>query len=517
MAEGVLLDIAATLIEMLISSAFEEIGLLYGAKDKFQELVDTTKVIKGVLLDAEEKMVVDQSVKVWLKQLGDAFFLADDLVDKFHTKLLQHRVMFGNNKFTRHVCIFFSNSNQCLRALSVPFMSIEVLPKNLLAIKKLRHTIKYSASETTSKKAVCEGKHNLQSLSLEWENVYENNNNMVENDEMLLEGLQPPSNLKELHVWHFMGVRFGSWLSSLNNLVKLKLNMSRSRVHVLSGEDDDFDANLFFPSLVTLTIGHCSNLKWWWWKKEVDGNNIRSFPRLSNLVITDCPNLTSMPLFPTIEKVKLLASSSMSLEDTFKMMRGSSKAHNTTHPNISLLRSIHIRSCPSLTSLLVEGIDNLTSLESILIEDCPNLTSVLEGIDNLTSLKSILIKDCPNLTLVLEGIDNLPSFRDISIEHCHNLASLLEGIDNLPSLRSIYIRDSSDLTLLLERIENLPSLKSIYIRDCPNLTSLLEGIDNLPSLEFIYIRDCPVLTSIPDNFRKVKNSFIKNCPKLEER
>ncbi|KAF4365221.1 hypothetical protein F8388_017787 [Cannabis sativa] len=112
MAEGVLLDIAATLIEMLISSAFEEIGLLYGAKDKFQELVDTTKVIKGVLLDAEEKMVVDQSVKVWLKQLGDAFFLADDLVDKFHTKLLQHRVMFGNNKFTRHVCIFFSNSNQ---------------------------------------------------------------------------------------------------------------------------------------------------------------------------------------------------------------------------------------------------------------------------------------------------------------------------------------------------------------------------------------------------------------------
>ncbi|XP_060975060.1 putative disease resistance protein RGA3 [Cannabis sativa] len=409
-----------------------------------------------------------------------------------------------------------------------------------LAIKKLRHTINYSASETTSKQAVCEGKHNLQSLSLEWEKVYENNNNMVENDEMLLEGLQPPSNLKELHVWHFMGVRFGSWLSSLNNLVKLKLNMCykcqylpkldqlRSLEELMvsgveaeymcsSGEDDDFDANLFFPSLVTLTIGHCSNLKWWWWKKEVDGNNIRSFPRLSNLVITDCPNLTSMPLFPTIEKVKLLASSSMSLEDTFKMMRGSSKAHNTTHPNISLLRSIHIRSCPSLTSLLVEEIDNLTSLESILIEDCPNLTSVLEGIDNLTSLKSILIKDCPNLTLVLEGIDNLPSFRDISIEHCHNLASLLEGIDNLPSLRSIYIRDSSDLTLLLERIENLPSLKSIYIRDCPNLTSLLEGIDNLPSLEFIYIRDCPDLTSVPDNFRKVKNSFIKNCPKLEER
>ncbi|XP_060975079.1 putative disease resistance protein RGA3 [Cannabis sativa] len=329
-----------------------------------------------------------------------------------------------------------------------------------LTIKRLGCTTNYSASKTTSKRVICEGKHNLDSLSLEW--------NSLENDEMAIEGLQPPSNLKVLSVSYFMGVRFGGWLSSLDNLVKLylyrckkchyfpKLDQLRSLEELYiceveaeymcsSAEDDDFDANLFFPSLVTLHIRYCFNLKWWWWKKEVDGNNefVRSFPRLSNLEIEMSHHLTSMPLFPSIEQVTLIGTSSMALEETFKMMRGSSKAHNT-HPNISLLRSIVIRSCPSLTSLTMEGIGNLTSLEYIFIENCSNLTSLLEGIDNLASL------------------------RTVCIQHCHNL------------------------------------------------TSILEGIDNLPSLESIHIDACPNLTSIPDNFRKVKHFSIIRCPKLEE-
>ncbi|XP_060975067.1 putative disease resistance protein RGA3 [Cannabis sativa] len=273
-----------------------------------------------------------------------------------------------------------------------------------LTIEGLWRTTNYSASKTTSKRVICEGKHNLHSLTLQC--------NILEDNEMAIERLQPPSNLKVLHMSHFDGVRLGGWDSSLNNLVKLELNLCgqcqylpkldqlryleelkikwvKAEYMCSSGEDDDFDANLFFPSLVTLQIEYCFNLKWWWWKKEVDGNKIRSFPRLSNLSIYHCSHLTSMPLFPTIEKVELHTSSSMALEDTFKMMRGR-KAHNT-HPNMSLLRSIVIEYCPDLTSLLVEGIDNLPSLRSVSIRHCRNLTSVLEGIDNLPSLESIRI------------------------------------------------------------------------------------------------------------------------------
>ncbi|KAF4359852.1 hypothetical protein G4B88_020373 [Cannabis sativa] len=360
-----------------------------------------------------------------------------------------------------------------------------------LAIEGLRHTTNYSASKTTLKRVICEGKHDLQLLHLGWEEV-DDNNNKVENDEMLLEGLQPPSSLKELFVSCFMGVRFGGWLSSLDKLVKLVLSDCKKckylpkldQLHSLqelkisevkaeymcsSGEDDDFDTNLFFPSLVTLEIRFCSNLKWWWWKKKVDGNEfiIKSFPRLSNLQIVNCPNLTSMPLFPSIERVELMLEVSLkALEDTFQMIRRRNihgiAAHNT-QPNISLLKSIRISSILNLTSLL-EGIGNLPSLESIYIINSPNLTSLLEGIDNLPSLESILIKDCSDLTSLLEGIDNLPS------------------------------------------------LESILIKNCSNLTSLLQGVDNLPSLQFVNLSNCPNLTLIPDRFSKVNKFFIEVSP-----
>ncbi|KAF4348602.1 hypothetical protein G4B88_024080 [Cannabis sativa] len=316
MAEGVLFDLAASLIEMLGSAAFEEARLLCGVKDEFQKLVGTIEVIKGVLLDAEEKMAVDNQVKAWLKQLGDVFIFADDLSSGVH-----------------ELSNLINNLN------------------GSLTIEGLWRTTNYSASKTTSKRVICEGKHNLHSLTLQC--------NILEDNEMAIERLQPPSNLKVLHMSHFEGVRLGGWDSSLNNLVKLELNLCGQCQYLpkldqlryleelrikwvgaeymcSSGEDDDFDANLFFPSLVTLQIEDCYNLKWWWWKKEVDGNNIRSFPRLSNLSIYHCSHLTSMPLFPSIENVRLYKTSSMALKDTFKMMRGS-KAHNT-HPNISLLR-----------------------------------------------------------------------------------------------------------------------------------------------------------------------------------
>ncbi|KAM6552379.1 hypothetical protein CsatB_002187 [Cannabis sativa] len=278
-----------------------------------------------------------------------------------------------------------------------------------LTIKGLSHTQKtnYSASKITSKRVICEGKHSLQFLKLKW--TYMNR------DEMSLEGLQPPSSLKELKVSCFNGVTFGGWDSSWNKLVKLKLwvcnrcqylpkldklcslkeleiRWVKAEYMCSSVEDDDFDANSFFPSLVTLQIYMCPNLKWWWWKKEVDGNNIRSFPRLSNLTIINCPNLTSMPLFPSIEKVELRRCSSMALEDTFKMM-SERKAHNT-HPNISLLKSIKIIYCQDLTSILVEGIESLPSLEYMRITNCPNLTSIP---NNFRKVKNSTISDCPHL------------------------------------------------------------------------------------------------------------------------
>ncbi|XP_062097501.1 putative disease resistance protein RGA3 [Humulus lupulus] len=301
------------------------------------------------------------------------------------------------------------------------FQELSNLINNLqqggLSIQRLRHTTNYVASKSTAptlKRVICEGKHNLQWLRLLWEEVDESNDNKVEIYEFALEGLQPPSSLQVLVVWKFMGVRLGGWLSSLDNLVRLELIRCKKCQYLpkldhlaclkelkivdveaeymcSSAEDEDFDdADLFFPSLVSLCIEKCPNLKWWWWwKRELDWNEIRSFPRLSNLEIFKCPNLASMPLFPCIESVELKESSSKPLEETWKMIRGIRNIHG----NISFLKSIRIESCRDLTSIL-EGIGNLPSLNTIYVRDCPNLTSIP---DNLSNCVSKSISGCPKL------------------------------------------------------------------------------------------------------------------------
>ena len=75
----------------------------------------------------------------------------------------------------------------------------------------------------------------------------------------------------------------------------------------------------FFPSLKSLTIEECPNLKGWWGRtgrdlvattsastpdhqQDQSHNSLPLFPLLSYLRICNCPEMTSMPLFPNLEE-----------------------------------------------------------------------------------------------------------------------------------------------------------------------------------------------------------------------
>jgi hypothetical protein len=98
MAEGVLLNVAASIITSSGSLALQEIGLLCGFKDELQKLWNTVSTIQAVLLDAEEQQAHNHAVKDWLGKLKDAMYEADDLLDDFSTELLRRQVMAGDNK-----------------------------------------------------------------------------------------------------------------------------------------------------------------------------------------------------------------------------------------------------------------------------------------------------------------------------------------------------------------------------------------------------------------------------------
>ncbi|KAM3732702.1 hypothetical protein ACB098_11G079300 [Castanea mollissima] len=263
-----------------------------------------------------------------------------------------------------------------------------------LTITNLRHG-KDDKVVLECKGAKMTEKQHLQRLEFSWDPEWTEEIECY--DEMSLEGLQPHPNLKALGLCGYMGENIPSWVSSLTNLIDLWLRDNHrcqhlpplnqlpfSRLNLFSSSSSKAT---FFPSLYSLELRNCPNMKGWWMKdddNEAEHMLLPSFPRLLKLGIYQCPNLTSMPKFPFLkEELQLYkANSKVSLPDGLQ--------HFTT------LQQLIISDCPSLMPL-PEWIGNLKLLQSLFIRNCPNLTSLPREIHELKSLEHLTIIDCPLL------------------------------------------------------------------------------------------------------------------------
>ncbi|KAK9913080.1 hypothetical protein M0R45_036905 [Rubus argutus] len=373
-----------------------------------------------------------------------------------------------------------------------------------LEISYLRHGKDVSESNVAN---IMNGKRHLASLTLQWS--YEGNEVNMDDDEMSLEALQPHSNLKELVVWFYGGVKFASWLSLLKNIVNLQLHyLNRcqylpllddlpclkllrfeglSNLEYISDEDwggSDASSSTstlpFFPSLEELNLYDCRNLKGWW-SPAGRRDQHQSFPRLSTLKIKDCPGLTSMPLYPSLDKELTLKNTSWKpFQETMMMKMNEDDNHiaasnisssSSSFSPLSKLKSLHIgTSDKEIQGGVSEGIGKLTSLESLSIENSPNLASLPQGIlGGLISLQEFKLQYCSNLASLPEAIGWGSSLKSLTILYCDNLISLPEGIGNLASLRELIIYSCENLTSLPEGMRRLTSLNTLVLSDCSTI------------------------------------------------
>ncbi|KAL7166647.1 hypothetical protein ACSBR2_037333 [Camellia fascicularis] len=66
-----------------------EVGLLCGVNKEMKKLSSTLSTIRDVLEDAEQKQLQNKHIQNWLKELNDAVYEADDILDECATEALQ--------------------------------------------------------------------------------------------------------------------------------------------------------------------------------------------------------------------------------------------------------------------------------------------------------------------------------------------------------------------------------------------------------------------------------------------
>ncbi|KAJ0025367.1 hypothetical protein Pint_07308 [Pistacia integerrima] len=267
-----------------------------------------------------------------------------------------------------------------------------------LKIKNLKY-------EETGKLANLERKPYLWSLILDWGKSA--NGEVQKTDENVLEALKPHPNLKKFNISLFTGVKLCNWLSSLTKLTSISIkeckrcqcippldqlphlrSLSLAYLDVVEyiSEEASTSYSTFFPSLKELAIYHCPKLKGWWRRDADNGAELPSFHCLSKLDIQTCPNLTFMPLYPSLEELKLSETSSKPLQQTMMLM-------NRVSATLSNLKSMHMFKIPDVESLSVEMMQKLTSLVDLKILLCPRLTDQMEqAIKFLPALQNLIIK-----------------------------------------------------------------------------------------------------------------------------
>ncbi|XP_039688375.1 putative disease resistance protein At3g14460 isoform X2 [Medicago truncatula] len=366
-------------------------------------------------------------------------------------------------------------------------------------------------------------KKRIKDLSLEWDHGTSVPDSPIQC--VVLQHLQPSTNLKSLTIKGYGGISFPNWLGdfSFTNLMYLKISncddclwlpplgqLGNLKKLIIEGMQsvqtigtefygsDGFPSFQPFPSLETL---HFENMQEWE-KWNLIGGTAIEFPCLKSLSLSKCPKLRvgnipakflSLVEFE-LRECPLLVQSMPSSDHVFRqpVFPLNSLQQLTidvfpspmSFPTVSLpktLKSLIISNCDNLEFLPHEYWHHYTSLEELKISySCNSMISFTLGA--LPVLKSLFIEGCKNLKSILIAEDgsqkSLSFLRSIKIWDCNELETFPPGGLHTPNLIHFVVWKCQKLQSLPEAMNTLTDLQEMEIDDLPNLQSFV--VDDLP-------------------------------------
>ncbi|KAL2530424.1 Disease resistance protein (CC-NBS-LRR class) family [Forsythia ovata] len=94
-------------LEKLLAIAAEEFNLVWDYKKDLANLTRSLLSIMAVLKDADRRQVDSEAVKLWLKDLEDVAYDADNVLDEIKYENLRRKVQI-QNQMKPKVCLYFS-------------------------------------------------------------------------------------------------------------------------------------------------------------------------------------------------------------------------------------------------------------------------------------------------------------------------------------------------------------------------------------------------------------------------
>ncbi|XP_057781400.1 putative disease resistance RPP13-like protein 1 [Salvia miltiorrhiza] len=355
-------------------------------------------------------------------------------------------------------------------------------------------------------------KSKILNLCLNW-NTYGTREGET-NDEDVLEGLQPHSDLRELEIWGFNGRRFplwtqkmsvrdapqGSWVL-LNNLMSLSLSYCGECEEIpmlghlpnlkslwldglfnLKCINSSFygmvnkDTRIVFPALERFELSFMDKLAEWAEIEISDESEVKLFPRLKYLKIEYCYRLKSVPSLgqlPNLMTLELAALYNLKcINSSFYGM-----VNKDTHIVFPALEKFKLHHMPKLAEWAEIEISDVSEvklfprLQHLQIIDCPQLMSVPSHVSSC--LKSMAIDKI--------GVECLPA--DWIFSNNQTLSYLV--IRECPNLREISDRwgeeESQGRSFTITSLPKFPRLTHLTIVGVPKLS--LETVDAMRRLQ----------------------------------
>ncbi|GKV17367.1 hypothetical protein SLEP1_g27881 [Rubroshorea leprosula] len=344
-------------------------------------------------------------------------------------------------------------------------------------------------------------------------------------DEDVLEGLQPHSNLQLLEIDGYGGKNLPSWMSKnvLNCDLFLLKNLAELRI-IQCKKLESIPVMTGFSSLQMLFISSCIELS-----TIVDGA-FAKLASLKGLHILNCPKLERA------SSNGLLSPQSLLIPDCRELNSLSTS---------TCLKVLLLRGCKNLRS--IPSLRGLSSLEGVIFIDC-GLEHLPSGLSSCVALKELIIARCHSLISIPEELKEIHSLVVLWIHWCSKLRSIPENtLNSLTSLKTLYIGGFSEeleefpglssihslqasleylnltgwekLTEFPHQIQNLnlTALKSVSITDFKEVETLPKWLGNLSSLKSLSIWGCLGLKYLPSGLSFVttlERLTIYRCPNL---